>query len=329
MKKIFSYMLMAAAVSTASLSFTGCSDDDDNNDDDPGTGGGNSSTEVVEGAMSQAGTVGDGIKLNQTCGLTITYNTDGTPSTVGSCSISYNPLVISINDEGYTYEYKNFKFNDKGYVTECESYLNEEGYWEKTESELSYNSDGNLTKIKADMKSSDGKGKATIKYTWRGGNLVKIVSESSITEYGYWAKNETEIEYSSTLNKYQTLMPSDVRGYSYAFPISAIGLTGKGSKNLASKVTYTDSDSEEGVFETGTMTYEYDLNEDGSVNGVTEHCHVSYTDYESGSEESYDYDKMYGFGYSNTDEANALTRVINVAKAMPEIHKLFKQPAHK
>ena len=266
--------------------FTACSDDDDEN------GGGQPSGPVIGPSGTNSGARLTSISNDWGKTTYFQYNEDGTIKRISEeqqgeeddwIAMTYNPFRIETEYYGFL---KNVSFNDDGYLTHLAaeySESDEEVGWSETgkaDMKLTYNSNGNLTKItftgsyrgKEDGESFSGQYTASITYSWKEGNLAKIQSTYNDIEDGEsWKNTETyEFEYSDEVNKFQQYIigVDDATGFSEDF--APIGWLGKWSKNYPSSCTVLDveEDSEGKYEDTYTRSWSnFSTTSDGLLSG--------------------------------------------------------------
>lgn len=270
--KVFKFFTLAAVLAMPLVS---CSDDDGPNGGDAAP-----APEV------------DGSRLTSINGYTFSYDSKGRLSTVTSGSssasqslkIDYDKGTITETDyDGETSVY-NVKFCEKGYIAQLSASWN---YEEKEGSDryqyvgngvinFAYDGNGNLTAISSSTnetykdltegETSTSKQEYTLNYTWKEGNMISAVENSTEVEDGETDKwKETyEVTYGTTANKFlQNTMAITNIGMEDAEEVLAMaGLFGKGTAKLPASVKETE-DGENPY--THTTNYSYQLNENGSI----------------------------------------------------------------
>ncbi len=238
-----------------------CSDDDDE--------GGSSSPKA--GVSIITTNDGEELVLTDYGGyMHFTYDSQGrcTSSTGNEDDyiMSYDPFEVTV-DEPISLS---FSFNGSGYVSKI-SYSYEEDDFSGTVN-LSYDSDGHLTKAAESYKGSDKwsswSGTTTATYTWKSGDMTKVVVDwkDVDTEDGtYTSHTEYTYEYSSTVNEYKQitrLINDGFEGAEIPFlsELGFIGYFGRGTTHLpmSYNVTYEEDDNGKkwsGSSSSGTWTY--------------------------------------------------------------------------
>ena len=263
--------------------FTACSDDDDEN------GGGQPSGPVIGPSGTNSGARLTSISAGWGKTTYFQYNEDGTIKRISEeedgeeddwIAMTYNPFRIETKDNGFL---KNVSFNDDGYLTglafEYSESDEEEGWSEtgKGDMKLTYNSNGNLTKItvtgsysgKGDGESFSGEYTGSITYSWIEGNLAKIQSTYDFGD-GELSTETYEFEYSDEVNKFQQYIigVDDATGFSEDF--APIGWLGKWSKNYPSSCTELKVEEDDEGKETYTGTHSwsnFSTTSDGLLSG--------------------------------------------------------------
>ena len=170
-----------------------------------------------------------------------------------------------------------------GYLTHLAieySESDEEEGWSETgkgDMKLTYNSNGNLTKItvtgsysgKGDGESFSGEYTGSITYSWIEGNLAKIQSTYDFGD-GELSTETYEFEYSDEVNKIQQYIigVDDATGFSEDF--APIGWLGKWSKNYPSSCTELKVEEDDEGKETYTGTHSwsnFSTTSDGLLSG--------------------------------------------------------------
>ena len=263
--------------------FTACSDDDDEN------GSGQPSAPVIGPGDTNSGARLTSISNDWGKTTYFQYNEDGTIKRISEeqqgeeddwIAMTYNPFRMETSEYGFL---KNVSFNDDGYLTglafEYSESDEEEGWSEtgKGDMKLTYNSNGNLTKItvtgsysgKGDGESFSGEYTGSITYSWIEGNLAKIQSTYDFGD-GELSTETYEFEYSDEVNKFQQYIigVDDATGFSEDF--APIGWLGKWSKNYPSSCTELKVEEDDEGKETYTGTHfwsNFSTTSDGLLSG--------------------------------------------------------------
>ncbi len=262
-----------------------CSDDDDDS--------GSSSPKVGVSII----TTNDGEELVLTDYgnyMHFSYDSQGrcTSATGGEADykMSYDPYKVTVDFDDELISLS-FSFNGSGYVSKISYSYEEEDYIGTVN--LSYDSDGHLTKAAESYKGSDKwsswSGTATATYTWKSGDMTKVVVDwkDVDTEDGtYTEHNEWTYEYSSTVNDYKQITRLINDGFegteiSFLWDLGFIGYFGKGTTHLpvSYNVTYEeDDDGEKWSGSSSSCTWTYTKNSNGTLKeGIETYGNSSYT----------------------------------------------------
>lgn len=282
--RLFGALALCAAMVPA---LTSCGDDDDDKGGD-GTGG----VLVIEGE-----------RISSISGVQFDYDSKGRLTHLsdnsGGLTIDYSRGKIYLDGQEDGENSYKIKFNGNGCITELHnswSYTESEGghkYQYKGSGTVTFSYNGSGYLVKCSSKSTEtGKdltsgvsGKYTESYTtnltWRDGDLVNAVEKGTEIEGNdkdTW-RDETEIDYTSTVNKFRQLpmaVSSVLNDDAVWDMIAAAGLFGKGTKHFPSSLCETD---EEGY--SNTISCSYRLNSVGAISSET----ISYNTYNYSYEE--------------------------------------------
>ena len=252
-------MMMVAMVS---VSFVSCSDDDDDEN-----GGGNSNGGSSVGLNNPLAKEGNLLLTKVECSnsdysFEIKYDSKNRP-----VSIVYSEDdIISIDYEkgmlGYDGEFiDHVTFTSQGFLKAMSYNMSYGGDYEKGSTTCSYDADGHLTKVDGNWQyKEDGEyGSETFGYTfeWANGNLFNSSSYSKGNEGNFtWdEKDDRIVEYSNYENKFRQLTHGLISVLDVEDDFAVAGLYGIGPKNLPKRVVEEDK----------TTTFEYELNQDGTI----------------------------------------------------------------
>ena len=206
--------------------------------------------------------------------------------------IDYDKGVVIMDDE----EAK-VSFNSDGYVTGISASwnYNEDGYSYKGSGKISfsYNGNGQLVSYiesssesgKEDGESFSSQGSYKATYTWKDGNLIKVVTKEESTEDGekYEYGSTCTIEYGEEKNELgqYTLGQAKVLDMEDADVFALVGMLGKASAYFPVSYTeeYYEKDSEQNYENEYSENMTYVLNTDKTIK----------TEYINGSPYSYSY----------------------------------------
>ena len=206
--------------------------------------------------------------------------------------IDYDKGVVIMDDEE-----ANVSFNSDGYVTGISASwnYNEDGYSYKGSGKISfsYNGNGQLVSYiesssesgKEDGESFSSQGSYKATYTWKDGNLIKVVTKEESTEDGekYEYGSTCTIEYGEEKNELgqYTLGQAKVLDMEDADVFALVGMLGKASAYFPVSYTeeYYEKDSEQNYENEYSENMTYVLNTDKTIK----------TEYINGSPYSYSY----------------------------------------
>ena len=249
-------------------------------DDDPKGGDGVGGVLEIEGE-----------RISSISGVQFEYDSKGRLTHLydysGGLTIDYSKGTLYLDGSEDGEDSYKVKFNDKGYITELRSswsYTDTDGghkyqYKGSGTVTFSYNGSGYLVKC-SNSSSETGKdlstgasGKYSQSYTttltWRDGNLVSAVEKGKEVDFGdtdTW-REETEIDYTSTTNKFRQLpmaVSSVLNNDEVWQMIAAAGLFGKGTKNFPASISVTDDDGD-----SSNSSCSYRLNSNGAISSET------------------------------------------------------------
>ncbi len=206
---------------------------------------------------------------------------------------SYAPYKVAYDDtyaEDETYSF-DFSFNGSGYIywanikysEEDEEY--DESYSVSESYSYSYDSDGHLTKVSASYSESgiedgykySGSGNADMTVTWESGDITQVVLSVKEKEggYTYESKDTYKYEYGSTQNEYKQYVLAIVEEpYDWMtewVDLAFIGYFGKGTAHLPTSYKYEYEENDDGYTDngTGSQTFSYEKNSDGTIKTET------------------------------------------------------------
>lgn len=277
--KNLKYFYILGAFVLGGLTMTSCGDDDD--DGEFGGGGSGTAGSTVIGNT--------GNYLTQIGNYSLSYDSKGRLSAISAygdaMEFTYNPNTIIFKDGNYDTHKLNVSYNSKGYVTSMSGSVTvKEADYSYTSSgtiNVTYDGNGHATKLVSSSKETgvDEGVKYTettttnYTFTWKSGNLVKVVMEEVEIEDG---DKETYKEtytidygnnkYPNTHKQYSFSLASTITG-DFESIMAMVGMYGVGPDYLPVSIIEEWEENHNGKTHTGSSTtdFSYRFNDDGTI----------------------------------------------------------------